>query len=423
MSDAKIGGKSTTFDFDRIKADFPILKRRINGKCLVYLDSAATSQKPNSVIDAMSDYYRKYNANIHRGIYEIAKEATNAYIESKEKLARFINAGSMQEIAYVKNTTEAINLAALSWGEANIAKGDHLLISRMEHHSNMVPWMVLAKRKKAVIDYIELDAGKAKLDMESFGEQLEKRPKLLAITHASNVLGTINDVKMLTRKAHAAGARVLVDGAQSTPHMSVDVADIGCDFFALSAHKMLGPTGIGALYAKREIFDAMEPLITGGDMIKNVAYDSYSWNELPWKFEAGTSSIAEAIGFGTAIDYLNAVGMGKIREHEKKITRYAIDKFSAIKKVRLFGPGAKDIDGRGGIIAFALEGVHPHDIAEIFDSEGIAIRAGQHCAMPLVVETLKENALARMSFYLYNDESDIDKAAEAIEKVKKIFKI
>ena len=420
MADVKTGG---TFDVDRVRSDFPILKTKMNGKQLVYLDNAATSQKPDSVIDSISDYYRTYNANIHRGIYKIAEEATLAYTESKVKLQKFINAGSMQEIVYTKNTTDAINLASLSWGDANVGKGDHVLISSMEHHSNMVPWMVLAKKKGAVLDYIALDKDKARLSMESFDKQLEKGPKLLAITHASNVLGTINDVKELTRRAHKAGAMVLVDGAQSAPHMKVDVRDIGCDFFALSAHKMLGPTGIGALYAKREILEVMEPLITGGDMIRSVTHNSYSWNDLPWKFEAGTSDVSGAIGFGAAIDYLNRVGMNSVRKHEKRITKYALERMRGIKNVKIFGLDADGLDERCGIIAFSIKGVHPHDVSQIFDSEGIAIRAGQHCAMPLVTEILKENALSRISFYLYNKESEVDKAVYAIKKVKEKFMV
>lgn len=424
MSESVVDEKlKAGFDVDRIREDFPILKVKMNGKPLVYLDSAATSQKPNSVIDAISNYYRNYNANIHRGIYKIAEDATAAYIESKGKFADLINAGSMQEIIYVRNTTEAINLVALSWGDANVRRGDHILISRMEHHSNMVPWMLLAKKKKAVLDYIELDKGNARLSMESFDEQLEKRPKILAVTHVSNVLGTINNVKELTRRAHKMDAKVLIDGAQSTPHMKVDVRDIDCDFFALSGHKMLGPTGTGVLYAKRDILEKMEPLFTGGDMIKSVKYDSYSWNDLPWKFEAGTSNIAGGIGLGVAVDYLNWVGMDNIREHEKKITRYALEELGKIKNVKIFGLGAKDVNEKGGVIAFSVNGVHPHDVAQIFDSEGIAIRAGHHCAMPLVTQTLGESALSRMSFYLYNKENEVDKAVEAMRKVKKIFKI
>ncbi len=411
------------FDVDRVRADFPILKTKMNGKPLVYLDNAATSQKPYSVIDAIGNYYRTYNANIHRGIYKIAEEATIAYTDSKVKLEKFINANSMQEIVYTKNATDAINLVSLSWGGANVGRGDHILVSSMEHHSNLVPWMVLAKKKGAVLDYIALDKDNARLSTKSLDEQLEKRPKIVAVTHASNVLGTINDVKSITRKAHGAGAMVIVDGAQSAPHMKVDVRDIDCDFFAMSAHKMLGPMGIGALYAKKGILDSMEPLITGGDMIRSVTHNSYSWNDLPWKFEAGTSDVAGAVGFGAAIDYLNAVGMDKVRKHEKEITKYALKRMNETRNVRTFGLDMKGLEDKCGIIAFSLKGVHPHDVSQILDGEGIAIRAGQHCAMPLVTEILNENALSRISFYLYNKESEVDKVIDAIDMVKKKFRI
>jgi cysteine desulfurase/selenocysteine lyase len=411
------------FDIEKIRADFPILKIKMNERTLVYLDSAATSQKPRQVIDAIVDYYKNYNANIHRGLYRISEKATEEYTESKAKVAKFINASGKEEIIYVKNTTEAINLAALSWGDANIRKGDRILISEMEHHSNMVPWMVLAKKKGAILDYIQLDKGNSKLDMKSFEKMLENRPKIVAVTHVSNVLGTINDVKEIIKKAHRKGAKVLIDGAQSIPHMKVDVKDMDADFFAFSAHKMLGPTGIGVLYAKTDILNSMEPLMTGGDMIKSVAYDSYTWNDLPWKFEAGTANIADGIAFGAAIDYLNGIGMNKIREHEKRLSKYTLEKLEKIKGVKIYGPGLDDLDNRGGVVAFAIGSIHPHDVAQIFDSEGIAIRAGHHCAMPLVTQKLNQAALSRMSFYLYNKESEIDAAIAAIGKVKKIFKI
>ena len=329
----------------------------------------------------------------------------------------------MREIVYVRNTTEAINVVALSWGDANIKKGDHILISEMEHHSNMVPWMLLAKRKGAVLDYIALDKESCGLDMQSLAMALEKRPKIVALTQVSNVLGTINDVKEIARVAHKSGAVVLIDAAQSVPHMSVDVKHMDADFLAFSAHKMLGPTGIGVLYGKESMLEGMEPLFSGGDMIRSVSYDSYTWNELPWKFEAGTSNIADGIGFGAAIDYLNGVGMQNIAEHEKRLTKYALDRLAEIDGVTVYGYGAKNIDKRGGVITFSVGGVHPHDVAQIFDSEGIAIRAGHHCAMPLVTERLKQPALSRLSFYLYNKESEIDAAVAAIHKVKKIFRV
>ncbi len=411
------------FKVEDVRSDFPILKVEMNGKKLVYLDNAATSQKPRQVLEAMDDYYRTYNANVHRGIYRISEKATEGYVGSKEKVAKLINAGSMQEIIYVRNTTEAINLVVLSWGEANIKKGDHILLSEIEHHSNMVPWMMLAKRKGAVIDYIALDKESYGLDMNSLNKMLDKKPKIVAVTQASNVLGTITDAKEITKRAHKKGAMVLIDGAQSTPHMKVDVKDIGSDFFAFSAHKMLGPTGIGVLHARSEILNGMEPLFGGGDMIKTVQYDSYTWNDLPWKFEAGTPDVAGAIGFGAAVDYLQYLGMDKIRDHEKQITAYALEKLGAVKGVTIYGPSAKDIEDRSGVITFSLDKVHPHDVAQIFDGEGIAIRAGHHCAMPLVTQKLGLPALSRMSFYMYNKESEVDAAVEAIDKVKKIFNV
>ncbi len=411
------------FDPRRLRADFPIFKIKMNGKQLVYLDSASTSQKPKMVLDKVDDYYKSYNANVHRGIYKIAEKATEEYIDSKRKVADFINADSIQEIIYVRNATEAINLAALSWGEANIRKGDRILLTQMEHHSNMIPWMLLAKRKEAKIDYIRLDRENRALDMDSFERMLENEPKLVAITHESNVLGTINDVKKITKMSHKAGAVVLVDGAQSVPHMKVDVKSIDSDFLAFSGHKMLGPTGIGVLHAKAELLERMEPVMGGGDMIKSVAYDSYSWNDLPWKFEAGTPNISGGIGLGAGIDYLNAVGMDRIREHEKQITRYALEILKEIKGVEVYGPEPTEIENRGGVISFGLSGIHAHDIAQIFDSEGVAIRAGHHCAMPLVTQRLGVPSLARMSFYIYNDESDVNVALNAIERVKKVFGI
>ncbi|MDE1870626.1 MAG: cysteine desulfurase [Candidatus Micrarchaeota archaeon] len=411
------------FKVENIRADFPNLKVEMNGKPLVYLDSAATSQRPRQVLEAMDGYYKTYNANIHRGIYRIAEKATEEYIDSKNKVAKFINGSSIEEIVYVRNATEAINLVALSWGNMNIEKEDHILISEMEHHSNMVPWMLLAKRKGASLDYIPLDRTNSKLDMAGFNKMLDKNPKIVAVTHASNVLGTVNDVKEITKKAHKKGAKVLIDGAQSVPHMKVDVREIDSDFFAFSAHKMLGPTGLGVLHAKAEILNGMDPVIGGGDMIKSVKYDSCSWNDLPWKFEAGTPNIAGAIGLGAAIDYLEYFGMDSIREHEKELTAYALEKLTKVKNVTIYGPGIKDLDARLGVIAFSIDKVHPHDVAQVLDAEGVAIRAGHHCAMPLVTQKLGVPALSRMSFYIYNKESEIDAAVEALEKVKKVFKV
>ncbi len=404
-------------DVEEVKKDFPILSIKMNGKPLVYLDNAATSQKPKQVIDAIVDYYSTYNANIHRGIYWIANKATEAYTESKGKVAKFINAKGIENIVYTRNTTEAINLVALTYGSEKIKKGDHILISQMEHHSNLVPWQTLAKRKKAVLDYIKLDKGNEKLDKGSMLEEMEKEPKIVAITHVSNVLGTINDVKEIVREAHKHNALAIVDGAQSTPHMKVDVHDMDCDFFAFSGHKMLGPTGIGVLYGKEELLESMEPLFGGGDMISEVSMQGHKWNVLPWKFEAGTQNIEGGIALGAAIDYIEKIGMNEITRHEEMLTAYAMDRLSEIDGVEIFGPKGK----RGGIISFGINKVHPHDVAQIFDSEGIAIRAGHHCAMPLVAEVLRAGAVSRISFYLYNSKEDIDKAADAIEKVKRVF--
>ena len=320
----------------------------------------------------------------------------------------------------MRNATEAINLVALSWGEQNINNGDRILISSMEHHSNIVPWQLLAERKGAVLDYISLKDN-AYIDMDDLKEKLGREPKLVALTHVSNVLGTINDVKGITRLAHDAGAKVLIDAAQSVPHMNVNVKDIGCDFFAFSSHKMLGPSGIGVLHAGENTLDEMEPVYGGGEMIRSVSFKGSAWNELPWKFEAGTQNIEGAIGFGAALEYLNRIGMDDIEKHERKITEYAINKLKEINGIKIYGPNAGDSKNRSGIISFSIYGIHPHDVSQVFDSEGIAIRSGHHCAMPLVKELLGEAALSRMSFYLYTDINDIDAAVNAIAKAKEIF--
>ncbi len=408
-------------DVEQIRKDFPILKKKMNGKPLDYLDSAATAQKPRQVINAVTRYYKTYNANIHRGIYAISERATEEYQESKEMLAKFINGGDYKNIVYVRNTTEAINLVALTWGEQNIKEGDHILISKMEHHSNIVPWQLLARKKKAILDYIELKDEKF-IDMDDYKEKLKNNPKIVSITHVSNVLGTINDIRYITRLAKENGAVVLVDGAQSTPHMPVNVGEIGCDFFALSGHKMLAPAGIGALYGRTELLDGMEPLFGGGDMIRAVYLQHSVWNDLPWKFEAGTQNIEAAIGLKAAIKYLNKIGMNNVREHEKEITEYALKRLKEIGYVDVFGPNLDDgMEKKSGVIAFNVKGIHAHDVAAVFDSEGIAIRSGHHCAMPLVTGLLQEGAVPRMSFYIYNNEQDVDRAIDAIEKAHRMF--
>jgi cysteine desulfurase/selenocysteine lyase len=407
---------------DEIRKDFPILNLKKNGKRLVYLDSAATSQKPMQVINAVSDYYQTYNANIHRGMYDISVKATEEYTNSKELAADWINAGSYREIVYVRNATEAINIVALSWGNENIKEGDTILLTTMEHHSNIVPWQMLAERKKAHLEYVKLNESKF-IDMDDYREKLKKNPKIVAFTHVSNVLGTVNPAKEMVELAHSNGAVVLVDGAQAAPHIGVDVKNIDCDFYAFSSHKMLGPAGIGVLYAKEDILENMPPVLGGGDMIRSVNFDKSEWNELPWKFEAGTSNIEGGIGFGAAIKYLKGVGIKNIETHENAITMYALKRLADVKGMSIFGPGIEEINKRIGVISFKIDGAHPHDIATIFNSEGIAIRAGHHCAMPLVRELLSENAVARISFYIYNTQEEVDTVIDAIAKVKEVLRL
>ncbi len=409
------------FDVDRIRKDFPILATQMNGRQLVYLDSAATSQKPRQVINAVARHYRKLNANIHRGIYKLSEEATAEYVASKEAVARFIHAKSYRSIVYFRSTTEAINAVARAWGDANTGSGDRVLITEMEHHSNIVPWQMLAKRKGAHLDYVGLRDG-SELDLEDYKSKLLLKPKIVAVTHVSNVLGTINDVKEITRMAHEAGASVLVDGAQSVPHMPVDVSGMDADFVAFSGHKMLGPSGIGVLYGKEDVLEGMEPFHGGGDMIRSVDFQESTWNELPWKFEAGTQNMEGAAGLAAAVRYLKRLGMESVREHEKKITLYALEAL-ADEHVTAFGLGRDRIEERAGVISFDVKGVHAHDVAQVFDSEGIAIRSGHHCAMPLVTRVLGEPAVPRMSFYVYTKEQEIDSAIAAIRKAREVMKL
>jgi cysteine desulfurase / selenocysteine lyase len=409
-------------DVNRIRKDFPILGKWTRGKRLAYLDNASTSQKPRQVIDAVSEYYETYNANIHRGIYRIAEDATAAYSDSKTVAAGLVNASSYRNIVYLRNTTEAINLVARTWADENMRKGDRVLITEMEHHSNIVPWQMLTKRKGVKLDYVGLEDGKF-VDMDDYKEKLKLRPKLVSFTHVSNVLGTINDAKEMTRLAHKAGATVLLDAAQSVPHMRVDVKEIGCDFMAFSSHKMLGPSGVGVLYGRESLLEGMPPLFGGGDMIRTVSFKESTWNELPWKFEAGTQNIEGAIGFGVAIKYLEKVGIGDVRKHEMEITKYALERLSDEKDVTVYGPDADDMRRKAGVITFNIKGAPAHDVAAIFDSEGVAIRAGHHCAMPLVKNILHQSGVPRMSFYLYNTEAEVDRAIAAIGKVRKILRL
>jgi len=404
-------------DTELIRRDFPILDREVHsGVKLVYLDSTATSQKPTAVIESMDHYYRTTNANIHRGVHTLAEEATAEYESARKRIGAFIHAHSSREIIYTRNATESINLVALSWGRANLKAGDTIILTELEHHSNLVPWQMLAAELGLRLEFIPV-AADGMLDQDEYGRLLLLEPKLVAFSHMSNVLGTISPAREMVQKAHAAGALVLIDGAQSVPHFPVDVQDLDADFLAFSGHKMCGPTGIGILYGKQALLEAMPPFMGGGDMIRKVYLRSFTPNDLPYKFEAGTPAIAEAIGLGTAVDYLNAIGMDAIANHEQELTRYAMDRLSEVSGLMLLGPTAEQ---RGGVTSFTLQGIHPHDIAQILDGEGIAVRAGHHCAMPLH-DKYQIPATTRASFYLYTTKDEIDCLVEGIEKVKKVF--
>ena len=405
------------FDASIIREDFPIFKRKIHGnKRLVFLDSAASSQKPQQVLDAMDHLYTHEYANIHRGIHELAEQATAQYENARKRIADFIGIPDPSEVIFTRNTTESINLVAYAWGRKNLQAGDRILLTEMEHHSNLVPWYMLADEKGVQIDFIPITPD-GLLDMEQFNILLQKQPKLVSFTHVSNVLGTINPVAEMTALAHQSGALVLVDGAQSVPHLPVNVSQLGVDFYAFSAHKMCGPTGIGILYGRRTLLENMGPLLGGGDMIRKVTFKGFSTNEIPYKFEAGTSAIAEAIGFAAAVEYLDAIGMQAIHDHEKVITRYAYEQLAAIPGLSIMGP-SKDM--RGGVVSFEMENIHPHDVAQVLDAEGIAVRAGHHCAMPLH-QKLNVQASTRASFYLYNTTQDVDDLVRGIYQVKEIF--
>jgi cysteine desulfurase/selenocysteine lyase len=406
-----------TLNVEQVRADFPVLQREVRpGVPLVYLDSAATSQKPLEVIQAMDAYYRSSNANIHRGIHTLAEEATYLYEEARSKVAAFIGAASPKQVIYTRNCTEAINLVAYTWGRKFLQAGDVIILTEMEHHANLVPWQILAEERGVQLEFIPVTAD-GMLDLEAYKKLLEKEPKLVAFAHMSNVLGTINPAKEIIRLAHQAGALALVDAAQSVPHMPVNVQDLDADFLAFSAHKMCGPTGIGALYGRKEILEAMPVFMGGGDMIKKVHLRSFTPNELPYKFEAGTPAIAEAVGFGAAVDYLKKIGIEAIGAHEHQIVAYALERLEEVPGLKVLGPSA---DNRGGVVAFSFGVAHPHDISQILDSEGIAIRAGHHCAMPLH-DKFHLAATARASFYLYNTHQEVDRLVEGLYKVREIF--
>lgn len=406
-------------DVEAVRADFPILQQEHRpGVPLVFLDSAASSQKPAQVIDALNDYYRRYHANVHRGIHKLSEAATAAYEQSREKIQQFINAGSQEEIIFTRGTTESINLVAQTWGRANLKPGDVVLSTEMEHHSNIVPWQILAAEKGFTLKFIPV-LPNGTLDMEAYIRLLnDESVKLVTVMHGSNVLGTINPVQEMARLAHDAGALILVDGAQSVPHLPVDVQNLDVDFLAFSGHKMLGPTGVGVLYGKKKLLEAMPPWMGGGDMISRVTLTGSSWNDLPYKFEAGTPAIAEVIGLGYAVDYLSTLGMDAIYEHSRQLTAYALERLAEVPGLTLYGSSEEQ---RGAVATFTLDGIHPHDTAQILDSYGVAVRAGHHCAQPLH-QKFGLNATTRASFYLYTTFSEIDALIQGIYEVKRIFK-
>lgn len=406
------------FDVDTVRKDFPILEREVRpGIKLVYLDSTATTQKPLAVLSAMDDFYRRSNANIHRGVHTLAEEATALYEQARSAVAKFINTPSARQVIYTRNATESINLVAYTWARANLQPGDLVILTEMEHHSNLVPWHILATERGIRLEFIPVTE-EGLLDLDEYKKLLEQNPRLVSFTHMSNVLGTINPAAEMIRLAHAAGAVTLLDGAQSVPHFKVDVQALDVDFMAFSAHKMVGPTGIGALYGKAALLEAMPPFLGGGDMIKEVKLRSFRPNELPYKFEAGTPAIAEAVGFGAAAEYLSRIGMETIAAHEHQVTECALERLVEIPGVKLFGPSSAE--KKGGVAAFTLEGVHPHDVAQILDQDGIAVRAGHHCAQPLH-EKFGIPATTRASFYLYSTKDEVNKLVDGIYKVKKMF--
>ena len=413
--------QSTDFSFENIRKDFPILTRTVrDNKPLVYLDNASTTQKPNQVIDAITDYYRNHNANIHRAVYALAEESTEAYEAARDKIANFVNIKDRQELIFVRGTTEAINLVAYAWGRSHINEGDIIVTTEYEHHSNIVPWQLLTQEKRAKLEYIGMDDD-GQLILDDLDKYLATgKVKLVTFSLMSNVLGTITDAEKIIAKCKAAGVPTLIDGAQAVPHMKVDLETLGCDFFAFSGHKMLAPTGIGVLWVRKSVLQTMNPFHGGGDMIREVHKYETTWNDLPYKFEAGTPNIADVIGFGAAIDYLSKIGMDNVRQHEIELTKYAIEEFSKVKGLQIYG--TKDITKRGGVISFNFADVHPHDVAQILDEDGIALRSGHHCAQVLM-ERLNVAATSRVSFYIYNTKADVDALINSLKTVAKVFKL
>jgi cysteine desulfurase/selenocysteine lyase len=413
----KLIKSSGAFDPLLIKNDFPIFKRRVHGKPLIYLDNAATTQKPQSVIHTIDNYYRRHNSNIHRGVHTLSYESTVMYEDAHKKVADFIGARDWRNIIFTRNATEAINLLAYGWGLHNLKKGDEVLITIMEHHSNIVPWQMLRDLKGIKINVLGID-DKGDLLLDELPALLTERTKLVSVIHASNVLGTVNPINYIIQEAKKVGALVLIDAAQSIPHMPIDVNDLGCDFLVASGHKMMGPTGIGFIYGRQELLEDMEPFMYGGDMIEKVTLEKSTWNELPWKYEAGTPNIAGGIGLGAAVDYIQNIGLTNIYHHEQEILRYALEKMSEFDWINIYGH--KSDSQSVGVISFNVEGVHPHDVAGMLDEEGIAVRSGHHCAQPLMHE-LSMDFTARVSFYVYNTKEEIDLCIQTLRKVKKLF--
>lgn len=413
--------QASTLNIENIRSDFPILQRKVHTcKPLVYFDNAATSQKPIQVIDAIRNYYLNNNSNIHRAVHQLAEESTAAFELTRDKVAKFINAKYREEVVFVRGTTEAINLIAYTWGRQNVQKDDIVVTTEYEHHSNIVPWQLLTKEKQAKLRYIGMD-DKGELILDQLDAYLDTgKVKLVTVSHMSNVLGTISPVEEIISKCHKKGVKVLLDAAQSVPHMKADVQKLDCDFFVFSAHKMLGPTGVGVLWARKEILDSMPPFHGGGDMIREVHKYETTWNDLPYKFEAGTPNIADVIGFSAAIDYLNVIGMDKVRDHEVELTKYALDKISAVKGIILYG--TPDMSKRGGVISFNLGDIHPHDLATIIDEDGVAIRSGHHCAQVLM-ERLEVSATSRASFYIYNTKEEVDVFIRSLNRARELFRI
>ncbi len=413
--------QATSETFESLRNDFPVLKRKVrDGKKLVYLDNAATTQKPIQVIDAISNYYKNNNSNIHRAVHALAEESTEAFEQTRDKVAEFLNIKNSQEIIFVKGTTEAINLVANAWGRDNVKEGDIIVTTEYEHHSNIVPWQLLTQDKKAQLKYIDIDDN-GELMIDQLDEYLSTgKVKLVAFSHVSNVLGTITHVKEIISKCKNAGVKTLIDGAQAVPHMKVDLTELDCDFYAFSAHKMLGPTGVGVLWAKKEILEKMTPYQGGGDMIREVHKYETTWNDLPYKFEAGTPNIADVIGFKTAIEYLQKIGMENIRNHELELTKYALGQMEKVPGITLYG--AKEPEKRGGVVSFNFNDVHPHDVGTIIDKDGVAIRSGHHCAQVLM-EKLNVAATNRASFYIYTTKEEIDALIASLHNVAKVFKL